>query len=194
MRKFLSLATLLLFFTLFPNPAGAQEKINLTGIWEGTIYIADIDIDMELTLVLTERNGTISGRITDDWGYINCDITEPNRENNVLTFKALVETPSDDHQMSFKMIINSFEASLKRLDLDYVDIYYLLGVAKREAVLHAPFLEVMESLKKSGKARFIGVTVHQNEPEVLYAVVDSKIYDVVLTSYNFRKICVDEIK
>jgi len=93
-----------------------------------------------------------------------------------------------------EMIINSFEASLKRLDLDYVDIYYLLGVAKREAVLHAPFLEVMESLKKSGKARFIGVTVHQNEPEVLYAVVDSKIYDVVLTSYNFRKIYVDDIK
>jgi hypothetical protein len=31
-----------------------------------------------------------------------------------------------------EMIINSFEASLKRLDLDYVDIYYLLGVAKRE--------------------------------------------------------------
>lgn len=106
MRKFLSSAMLLLFFTLFSNPVGAQEKINLTGIWEGTIYIADIDIDMELTLVLTERNGTISGRITDDWDYINCDITEPNRENNVLTFKALVETPSDDHQMSFKMIIS----------------------------------------------------------------------------------------
>jgi hypothetical protein len=106
MRKILSSAILLLFFTSVPNPVGSQEKINLTGIWEGTIYIADIDIDMELTLVLTERDGTISGRITDDWGYINCDITDPNRENNVLTFNALVETSSNDHQMSFKMIIS----------------------------------------------------------------------------------------
>lgn len=93
-----------------------------------------------------------------------------------------------------EMIINSFEASLKRLDLDYVDIYYLMGAAKRESVLHAPFMEVMESLKRSGKARFIGITVHQNEPEVLYAVADSKIYDVVLTSYNFRKIYKEDIE
>jgi hypothetical protein len=106
MKKVLSSATLLLFFTLVPNPVASQEKVNLTGIWEGSIYIADIDIDMELMLVLTERDGIISGRITDDWGYLNCDITEPNRENNVLTFKALVETSSDNHQMSFKMIIS----------------------------------------------------------------------------------------
>jgi predicted aldo/keto reductase-like oxidoreductase len=93
-----------------------------------------------------------------------------------------------------EMIINSFEASLKRLNLDYVDIYYLMGVSEQEAVLHAPFLEAMESLKKSGKARFIGLTVHQNEVEVLNASVQSKFYDVVLTSYNFRKIYRDEIK
>ncbi len=113
----------------------------------------------------------------------------------IATGFSMWRRPKDQIKLYTKeMIIKSFEASLKRLDLDYVDIYYLLGVAKREAVLHAPFLEVMESLKKNGKARFIGVTLHQNEPEVLYAVVDSKIYDVVLTSYNFRKIYVDDIK
>ncbi len=106
MKKVLSTAILVLFLTLVPNPVGSKEKIDLTGIWEGTIYIADIDIDMELTLVLTEKDGTISGKISDDWGYINFDITEPKRENDVLTFKALVETSSDDHQMSFKMIIS----------------------------------------------------------------------------------------
>ncbi len=93
-----------------------------------------------------------------------------------------------------EMIIHSFEASLKRLNLDYVDIYYLMGVSERETVFHDPFLETMESLKKSGKTRFIGLTVHQNEVEVLHASVESKCYDVVLTSYNFRKIYRDEIK
>ncbi|MBN1271467.1 MAG: aldo/keto reductase [Candidatus Aminicenantes bacterium] len=91
-------------------------------------------------------------------------------------------------------IIESFEASLKRLQLKYVDIFYLMGVSGRETVLHSPFMEAMESLKKSGKARYVGLTVHQNEPEVLYASIDGKIYDVVLTAYNFRKIYRDEIK
>lgn len=106
MEKILSKILFLILSTLVSISFVSQEKINLTGTWEGTIYIAGIDIEMELTLVLTEREGIISGRITDDWGYINCDITEPKRENDVLTFKALVETSSDDHQMSFKMIIS----------------------------------------------------------------------------------------
>ena len=91
-------------------------------------------------------------------------------------------------------IIRSFEASLKRLDMDYVDIYYLLGVAGRESVLHAPFQEAMNSIKKSGKTRFIGITVHQNEPEVLHALKESNLYDIVLTAHNFRKIYKEEIK
>ena len=93
-----------------------------------------------------------------------------------------------------EMIIDSFEASLERLNLDYVDIYYLMGVSERETVFHAPFLEAMKSLEKSGKTRFIGLTVHQNEVEVLHASVESQFYDVVLTSYNFRKIYREEIK
>jgi predicted aldo/keto reductase-like oxidoreductase len=91
-------------------------------------------------------------------------------------------------------IIESFEASLKRLNLDFVDIYYILGVSGRQTVLHSPFMEEMESFKKSGGTRFIGLTAHQNEPEVLLASIESKIYDVVLTAYNFRKIYRDEIK
>lgn len=91
-------------------------------------------------------------------------------------------------------ILESFQASLRRLGLEYVDIYYLMGVAGQETVLHPPFMEMMESLKKSGATRFIGLTAHQNEPEVLRACIASEIYDVVLTAQNFRKIFKDEIK
>lgn len=91
-------------------------------------------------------------------------------------------------------ILESFEASLRRLKLDFVDIYYLMGVSGRKTVLHPPFMEAMESLKKSGRARYIGLTAHQNEPEALYASIESKIYDVVLTAYNFRKIYRNKIK
>lgn len=95
---------------------------------------------------------------------------------------------------SKKEILESSQASLRRLGLEYVDIYYLMGVAGRETVLHPPFMEAMESLKKRGAARFIGLTAHQNEPEVLQACAASELYDVVLTAQNFRKIFKDEIK
>lgn len=80
-----------------------------------------------------------------------------------------------------------FDISLQRLGLDYVDILYLHNLSKRDNVLKPENLEVMEKAKKSGKARFIGVSTHSNEPEVIRAAIEAKIYDVVLTGYNFRK-------
>ena len=91
-------------------------------------------------------------------------------------------------------IIDSLNASLSRLKMNHVDIFYIAGAAGRTTVLHEPFLETMTALKKSGKTRWIGVTAHQSEAEVLRASVDARIYDVVLTAYNFRKLYKDEIK
>jgi predicted aldo/keto reductase-like oxidoreductase len=83
--------------------------------------------------------------------------------------------------------IEKFETSLKRLQMDYVDILHLHNVSRKESVTFEPFLNAMKKFKKEGKARFIGVSTHSNEPEVIRAVVDSKEYDVVLTSYNFKQ-------
>jgi predicted aldo/keto reductase-like oxidoreductase len=79
------------------------------------------------------------------------------------------------------------DLSLQRLGLDYVDILYFHSVSSREKALASENLQVIEKAKKSGKARFIGVSTHSNEPEVIRAAIDSKIYDVVLSGYNFRK-------
>lgn len=83
--------------------------------------------------------------------------------------------------------VTAFEASLQRLGVEYVDILHGHAVAKREAVMFEPVIEGLEKLKKDGKARFTGVSVHTNEPEVMDAVVEGGFYDVVLTSYNFRQ-------
>jgi predicted aldo/keto reductase-like oxidoreductase len=58
---------------------------------------------------------------------------------------------------------------------------------KRESALYEPILKALEKVKKEGKARFVGITTHMNEPEVIQAAVDSKVYDVILTSYNFQQ-------
>lgn len=86
-----------------------------------------------------------------------------------------------------KDFIEKFELSLERLQMDYVDILYLHSRGNEEEALEPEILEVMIKLKEQGKTRFLGVSTHRNEPEVIQAAIDSKIFDVVLTAYNFRQ-------
>jgi uncharacterized protein len=83
--------------------------------------------------------------------------------------------------------LKKFEGSLKRLEVDCIDIFLLPFAAKRESVFFEPLLKAMEQIKKQGKARFIGVATHQFEPEAIRAAQETGVYDVVLTALNFRR-------
>jgi predicted aldo/keto reductase-like oxidoreductase len=87
-----------------------------------------------------------------------------------------------------------FDTSLERLGLEYVDILYQHNVLAREQALFSPVLEALQKIKKEGRARFIGVTTHGNEPEVIRAVVEAKVHDVILTAYNFRQDHREEVR
>ena len=86
------------------------------------------------------------------------------------------------------------DTSLKSLGLDYVDIYHHHGLWVRETVLYEPVLKALAKAKRAGKVRAIGVSTHRNEPEVIQAAIDSKVYDVVLTAYNYRQEHAAELK
>jgi len=45
----------------------------------------------------------------------------------------------------------------------------------------------MESIKKQGKARYIGIASHNIEHEAVRSAADTGIYDMVTIAYNFRK-------
>lgn len=105
MRFFSWASLILLLLSVLANPCFAEENTELTGTWEGVIYLSGLDINMEIVLVLVEKNGTVTGHISDDWGYLDCDITNPVLKQNILTFDAMVETSQDDHQMAFRMMI-----------------------------------------------------------------------------------------
>ena len=79
------------------------------------------------------------------------------------------------------------DISLQRLQMDYVDILYIHGVSGREVALHPAFLEALGILKQQGKIRFAGVSTHRNEPEVVEAITENDVYDVVLTAFNFAQ-------
>ena len=84
-------------------------------------------------------------------------------------------------------IQEKLDISLKRLGVDHLDVLYLHCQSAREGVLFEPLLKALEKAKKDGKTRFLGVSTHKNEPQVIRAAVEAKLYDVVLTSYNFRQ-------
>jgi predicted aldo/keto reductase-like oxidoreductase len=93
-----------------------------------------------------------------------------------------------------ELIIRSIEGSLQRLQLEYVDIYYLCSIDNRETALFEPYLEAFGRLKEEGKTRFVGIGTHENEPEVIRAAVESGFWDIVLTAYNFRQSHREEVR
>jgi predicted aldo/keto reductase-like oxidoreductase len=92
------------------------------------------------------------------------------------------------------LIVKSLEGSLQRLRFDHVDIYYLPSVGLRQSALHEPYMKAFEKLKKEGKTRFVGITTHGNEPEVIRSAAESRFWDVVLTAYNFRQSYREEVR
>ena len=83
--------------------------------------------------------------------------------------------------------LSMFNLSLSRLKVDYVDILYMHAADSVEMVRHKETVKTMLDLKKQGKVRFIGISTHKNEPLVINTMVEDGIWDVVLTSYNYRQ-------
>jgi uncharacterized protein len=75
--------------------------------------------------------------------------------------------------------------SLKRLQTDHVDLLLLHIVESREQALNQDYMAAFESFREKGMARFIGLSTHKNQAEVLDAAVESKLWDAVLVGYNF---------
>jgi predicted aldo/keto reductase-like oxidoreductase len=83
---------------------------------------------------------------------------------------------------------NSIDASMAALGLDHVDILQLHSVTTKAGVMDKTCRNVLGEAKKQGKMRFIGITCHKNEADVLNALADDpdKFFDVVLVTYNFN--------
>ncbi|MCP4249801.1 MAG: oxidoreductase, partial [bacterium] len=72
-------------------------------------------------------------------------------------------------------------------------IVYLHNVSRTESLFFPPYYKALKQFKKEGRAKFIGVSTHQNEPEVIRAAADCGELDVVLTAYAYNQDHRDEI-
>lgn len=89
---------------------------------------------------------------------------------------------------SKEAMLNSIKESLDSLKVDHVDLLQLHNITTKEEVYSKDYREVLADARNEGKARFIGVTAHAGEAEVVNAVVDDpeKLYDTVLVTYNYK--------
>jgi predicted aldo/keto reductase-like oxidoreductase len=83
-----------------------------------------------------------------------------------------------------KRFIDGVEASLKRLQMDHVDILYHHGVDTADHAKSEGQIEALQTLKKEGKTRFIGISTHDTVP-VLNAVIPLNVFDVALVTINY---------
>jgi len=89
-----------------------------------------------------------------------------------------------DFQADFRKRV---EDGLRRLQIDHLDVLFLHGVDNPELVGFPKVRDIMLQMKEEGKTRFLGASFHHKELELIPAVVKEKIYDVILTAYNFRQ-------
>jgi predicted aldo/keto reductase-like oxidoreductase len=78
------------------------------------------------------------------------------------------------------------EASLRRLDTDYVDLAHVHACNSVDRLMAPTFHEAFDRLKEQGKVRFMGVSSHTpNLEEVMRQAVDSGRFAVIMCAYNF---------
>lgn len=78
--------------------------------------------------------------------------------------------------------------SLKRMNTDYVDLYYGVHGLEEPEQLSDELREWVKNAKKEGLIRFFGFSTHENMPECLQAAARTDWIDAIMTSYNFRLI------
>ena len=83
-------------------------------------------------------------------------------------------------------MMHSLEASLQRLQTDYVDVYFTHAVNDVGRLQNPEWHAFVEQAKKQGKIRFSGMSGHAGRLiQCLDYALDRDMMDVLLVSYNF---------
>ncbi|MDT8402576.1 MAG: aldo/keto reductase [Bacteroidales bacterium] len=127
------------------------------------------------------RNETLIGSVIKDY----------DRQKLVIATKV---SPQLKEFESDRDIIARVNASLERLQTDYVDCLLIHGAENSQRVKNKHFHKAVKQLKKEGKVNFAGVSCHGHSwwdsPEetfedVLMTAVDDGRFDVIMLPYNF---------
>jgi uncharacterized protein len=104
------------------------------------------------------------------------------KRNHVFLTSKTLAWPDTSKQA----IMQALEGSLRRLQTDYIDIYFNHAVNDIARLKNADWYEFVEAAKQQGKIRFSGISGHAGHlAECLDYAIDSGKFDVILCAYNF---------
>lgn len=103
-----------------------------------------------------------------------------------VRFRADRETGQYKSDATTQAFMDMLDKSLSRQRSEYVDILYLHAPPTGAAAMNEEMLNGLRKAKEQGKARFVGISTHSNQVELLETATESNFYDVVLVAYNFR--------
>ena len=110
------------------------------------------------------------------------------RDQVVLSSKRGLRAGDADRLLTGAELEAAVEASLRRLQTDYIDIYHLHGVsAEQYAHAREEMAPALLRLQKAGKVRFLGITErfgNDTEHLMLRHVLDDGLFDVIMVGFN----------
>lgn len=121
------------------------------------------------------RNEEMVGNVVKEMGV--------RHEVVISTKQASRNRPSNSAEAKARFI-EGVESSLKRLQMDHVDILYHHAVDSVEDAQADGPLEALQVLKKDGKTRFVGISTHKTQ-EVLNEAIRLNVFDVALVMLNY---------
>ena len=89
-------------------------------------------------------------------------------------------------EMMKNSFLEMFNTSLKRLQMDFVDILYLHNIEFPEIIEYPALTEALTRLKNENKIKYSGVTTHKNQIAILEKMIEMKFYDVGLVAVSFK--------
>jgi predicted aldo/keto reductase-like oxidoreductase len=121
------------------------------------------------------RNEEMVGRVIKEMGV---------REKVIISTKQGMRSHGPGVAEAKNRFTLGVENSLRRLQMDHVDLLYYHGPdSANDARFEGP-LQALQSLKKEGKTRFIGISTH-NTTEVLNEAIRLSMFDVALVMLNY---------
>ena len=121
------------------------------------------------------RNEEMVGRVIRELGV---------RDKVVIATKQPSRNRPQNAAEAKKRFIEGVEGSLRRLQMDHVDILYHHAVDSVEDAQAEGPLTALQSLKKDGKTRFIGLSTHKTV-EVMSEATRMGVFDVGLVTLNY---------
>ena len=108
---------------------------------------------------------------------------DKDRNSFIMATKGKANLSSDNFEAEYEELMNT---SLRRLQMDYVDIFYAHAIDNQEDFANPRLIKMLKKFKDEGKAKHIGFSTHANKPDQIDEAIKAGIYEVCLISYNFK--------